>query len=231
MGQIFGSNIKVEGSVGVGALGAGNARIFAGVGDPEGVVNADVGSIFLRTDGAAGTTLFTKESDPGGPTGWAAVGGAPAATALGARVFMSVNLAVANNAATAVGFNSESFDQGTLHDNAVNNSRLTVPAGEAGRWIIQTHPAWALSGIGIRQLAIRKNGTDLMFNTLNADTMAGFAGAGNELTADSDMSIVAILDDAAAADFYEMIVYQDSGAARNLLGGATKTWFAMARVN
>jgi hypothetical protein len=43
----------------------------AGSGSPEGVVTAPVGSIFRRSDGAAGTSIYVKESGAGN-TGWVA---------------------------------------------------------------------------------------------------------------------------------------------------------------
>lgn len=45
-----------------------------GTGSPEGVVTASPGSLFLRTDGAAGTTLYVKETGTGTSTGWKAGG-------------------------------------------------------------------------------------------------------------------------------------------------------------
>jgi hypothetical protein len=48
---------------------AGGAIIRAGTGTPEAVVTAPVGSIFLRTDGGVGTTLYVKQSGTGN-TGW-----------------------------------------------------------------------------------------------------------------------------------------------------------------
>ena len=49
--------------------GAGSAIWTSGTGTPEGVVAAPVGSLFTRTDGGAGTTLYVKESGAGN-TGW-----------------------------------------------------------------------------------------------------------------------------------------------------------------
>lgn len=43
--------------------------LFGGAGSPETVVTAPIGSLFLRTDGGAGTTLYVKESGSGN-TGW-----------------------------------------------------------------------------------------------------------------------------------------------------------------
>jgi len=47
------------------------ARVLQGTGSPETVVTAPVGTLFLRTDGGAGTTLYVKESGAGN-TGWIA---------------------------------------------------------------------------------------------------------------------------------------------------------------
>jgi hypothetical protein len=51
--------------------GAGTVIWTSGTGTPEGVVVAPVGSLFTRTDGGAGTTLYCKESGAGN-TGWVA---------------------------------------------------------------------------------------------------------------------------------------------------------------
>ena len=46
-------------------------RVYSGSGDPEGAFTATVGTIYLRTDGGVGTTLYIKEVGLGN-TGWAA---------------------------------------------------------------------------------------------------------------------------------------------------------------
>lgn len=53
-----------------GSVGS-NLMIRTGTGTPEGAVTAVVGSLFLRTDGGAGTTLYVKQTGTGN-TGWAA---------------------------------------------------------------------------------------------------------------------------------------------------------------
>ncbi len=52
-------------------IGSGTPYITSGTGSPEGVVTANRGSIFMRTDGGAGTTMYVKETAAGN-TGWAA---------------------------------------------------------------------------------------------------------------------------------------------------------------
>lgn len=46
-------------------------RIVTGTGTPEGAVTAGVGTLFLRANGGASTTLYVKESGTGN-TGWVA---------------------------------------------------------------------------------------------------------------------------------------------------------------
>ncbi len=48
--------------------------IYSGTGTPEAAVVAPVGSIFLRTDGGAETSLYSKETGAGN-TGWSAMAG------------------------------------------------------------------------------------------------------------------------------------------------------------
>ena len=46
-----------------------NDLFYQGTGTPEGVVDAKIGSIYQRTDGGAGTTIYVKESGTG-KNGW-----------------------------------------------------------------------------------------------------------------------------------------------------------------
>lgn len=72
---MMGGNLEM----GIPALGQANANIIVGTGDPEGVVTAGQGSLFLRTDGDNSSTLYTKCSGSGN-TGWAAVTNEPGPT-------------------------------------------------------------------------------------------------------------------------------------------------------
>ena len=54
---------------------ADGPTVRAGTGSPEGVIEAPVGSTWHRTDGAAGSTHYYKETGTG-DTGWAAAGAA-----------------------------------------------------------------------------------------------------------------------------------------------------------
>jgi hypothetical protein len=49
-------------------------KIHVGSGTPENAVVSPIGSLFLRTDGGAGTVLYVKESGSGN-TGWNPIAG------------------------------------------------------------------------------------------------------------------------------------------------------------
>ncbi len=46
---------------------------YVGAGDPETVVAAPIGSTYRRTDGGPGSSVYVKEADDGGFTGWRAL--------------------------------------------------------------------------------------------------------------------------------------------------------------
>lgn len=60
-------DIRIAGT----AISFGTQIIRRGTGSPEGSVTAPVGSLYLRSDGGAGTTFYVKESGTGN-TGWVA---------------------------------------------------------------------------------------------------------------------------------------------------------------
>jgi len=47
-------------------------KFVSGYGTPESNIQAEIGSVYLRLDGGAGTTMYLKESGTG-DTGWAGV--------------------------------------------------------------------------------------------------------------------------------------------------------------
>ena len=63
-----GGGVYADQKVLIGALTRG---VFQGAGSPNSVLAASIGSLYLRTDGGASTTLYVKESGSGN-TGWVA---------------------------------------------------------------------------------------------------------------------------------------------------------------
>lgn len=75
-------------------FGASGPVIRSGTGSPESVVSAPVGSLFLRSDGGAGTIVYSKESGSGS-TGWVAVAGGGAGGDASTNTSTSVDSEVA----------------------------------------------------------------------------------------------------------------------------------------
>ena len=65
--QILGNGCILRGS----GASAPTTGIYSGSGSPEGVVTAGIGSLYQRSDGGTGTSLYVKESGTGN-TGWIA---------------------------------------------------------------------------------------------------------------------------------------------------------------
>jgi hypothetical protein len=68
--QVTGSCSLGDGSADIITINGG-PLLRTGTGSPESVITAPVGSLYLRTDGGANTTLYVKESGSGN-TGWVA---------------------------------------------------------------------------------------------------------------------------------------------------------------
>ena len=65
--------VTVDGSLqqNFDVIGQVTDRVRIGSGEPNGHVSAPVGTLYLRSDGGAGSTFYVKESGSGN-TGWVA---------------------------------------------------------------------------------------------------------------------------------------------------------------
>jgi len=121
----------------------------------------------------------------------------------GAKVYHSVNQAVANTTHTALAFDSETFDTDSIHDNVTNNSRLTCQT--AGKYLITFGWAWSNSPAGANapQGYIKLNGaTPIGYDFL--PSVAKFYG------------VISIIYALAVGDYVEAWVYQANGASINI---------------
>lgn len=147
--------------------------------------------------------VLTADSTQATGLKWAAASSTP--TYAGVSVFKSGNQAIANATFTAVTFDSETFDTDAFHSTSTNTSRLTVPSGKAGKYLISGTIAFA-TGTGTREVAYYKNGAALNYGpTLPASA--------NPLGTYIPISYVA---DLAVADYVEIFVYQNSGGNLNV---------------
>ena len=133
----------------------------------------------------------------------------------GARVTKSANQSLANVTFTTITFDQEPLDVGGYHD-SVNNTRLTVPTGKTGYFLVQ----WNLHSYNVTAMAYQllKNGTSFVqwSDSYNWTT-------GTEVDFTNQW-----LGALSAGDYVEIKGWQTTGGARNVYGGtgtAEPTWF------
>jgi hypothetical protein len=141
-------------------------------------------------------------------------GAAGASAFVGARVYASATLTINNNTATAIAFDSESFDTDAFHSTSVNNSRFTIPSGKDGYYRITFSTYWlTLNASGRRRYAIYKNGVE----TVAFEGAASSTSYMNQ-TGTTTMNLV-------ATDYIESFCLQNSGGTMDINAGSTATFF------
>lgn len=110
-----------------------SVRVYQGYGTPESVITAGIGSLYLRLDGGADTTLYRKESGTGA-TGWIEVKQPPA-----------LPLSLGNG---GTGQDLSTQNQGDLYyDNGSTNAFVRLTPGTAGQVLTTggaaANPSWS----------------------------------------------------------------------------------------
>jgi hypothetical protein len=160
--------------------------------------------------GIGSTNQVLKVS--GGLPAW---GAAPAPTFVGCSLYKSSNQNATNGVSTSVTFDSELFDTNGFHDNSTNNTRITIPTGYAGKYLITSALQWGANSSGIRVNDIKLNGsTFLGYSYMDA---GGYQSCQ-----------VSMIQDLVVGDYIEMIGYQNSGSTLTIGGGGRgETFFAI----
>ncbi len=173
--------------------------------DPDAVhdnVSGEIAAVTEKTAPVAADLVLLEDSEDSNDKKRAQIGNL-VQTVLGARVYKDAAQAISNATWTAIEFNQERFDSGGFHDNATNNTRLTVPAGKGGKYLIIGHIQFELNDTGGRYAQFLLNGTTRI-GEVAASTITG--------TNNPRLSWSTIYD-LAAADYVELRVYQNSGNA------------------
>lgn len=130
---------------------------------------------------------------------------------------------IADTFTTAVAFNYESYDTDEIHDGSTNNTRLTVPAGVT-KVRLSGSVAWAGNTTGRRALRMYKNGVGSFAGNPHS-TQSGYSVSHGQSVSSGALAVT-------GGDYFELVVYQDSGAAldvnENVFGlNERDTWFCM----
>lgn len=122
------------------------------------------------------------------------------ATPPSCRANRTTNLSVASSTTTYVAFDAaDSWDTDSFHSTSTNPTRLTVPAGLAGKFLIIASLEWPDHSTGWRDMIVLANGV----STLAASRSAGTPYPISQLTT---------IEQLAAGDYLELAVWQNSGA-------------------
>lgn len=124
---------------------------------------------------------------------------------IGARVFNSANISVANSSNQYLTYDTEIFDTDNMHSLSTNTGRLTI--NTAGKYLLVANAAWAATSGGRRQINIDKNRT----TQLAAQEIGSVADA----TANPAMLVIAVAD-LVVGDYVETRGFQTSGGALNI---------------
>jgi len=137
---------------------------------------------------------------------------------------ISANFVVTADASVAIAFDgTEDYDTHAMHDVVTNNSRLTVPSGQAGAYHLRVQGTMIPAGTSPRyEVKIRKNNaTDLKatyFPAVNTGIIIPFV-------------VEAVDPSAIVGDFYEVFTDDTTGGLDYTLeGGVTKTTFSAERI-
>jgi len=121
---------------------------------------------------------------------------------VGCSIYNSASLSPANATDTMLTFDTNDFDTNSFHSTSVNNGRVTIPTGYAGKYLINYAARAVANSTGYRTLTIYKNGTSLV---QLMDQVAN-----GSVTSYPTRSIILNL---AAGDYLTFYYYQNSGGA------------------
>jgi len=136
----------------------------------------------------------------------------------GALVFHTINQTIPNTTETTLVFDSEVFDTDVIHDNAVNNDRLTCKT--PGKYLVQAGAGYLTSAVGRRRLRLYKNGARQATNTL--PVLAADFSAWIEISTTVELAV---------GEYMTIASYQSSGGNLDILGGEVNhKRFSMQRI-
>lgn len=143
--------------------------------------------------------------------------------AIGARVNNSTSTVSAGNTTwTSMTWSAENFDTDAFHDTGSNTSRLTCPAGLAGKYLIVGNIQFAANTTGQRGWRILLNGATVIGGDFRNTEASGSV---------QTRAVVSAIYDLVPGDYVELQGWQSSGGALNMGGSTDYTWFSIMRLD
>lgn len=131
----------------------------------------------------------------------------------------TANQTISNNTEEAITFNADSYDIGAMHDTGINPSRVSIPGGGSGLYSFVAQIRFTANATGRREIHLYKNGSKV----------ATVVGETASASFDSYLQL-SYQDQSTAGDYFEIFVYQNSGAGLDLVFGERSTFFSAMKV-
>ena len=185
-------------------------------------LRAKLDDYFLLLAGGTMTGALVLSGDPAVALGAATkqyVDASSSSAMVGARAIPNAATTLTSGTFAAVALAAEDFDTDAFHDNATNNSRLTVPAGKGGKFRVSGAVGFAVNGTGQRLASIYKNGAEVA-------RAGGISGGGVELGS----AQVEWTGTLAATDYVQLFAYQTSTVNLDTTTNGVLTSLTIARI-
>jgi hypothetical protein len=160
----------------------------------------------------ANDTVLTADSTTATGLKWAAP--ASGANFIGCSAWNTTDYSIANGSFTSALYNAEDYDTNGFHSTTTNTSRFTIPAGQAGYYLVWANTYWrnpGTSNAGAANARFLKNGTTAYFTV-------GVAFSSYSTTTRTGVHLSGVLY-LAVGDYVEHQVYQFTGASLDTFSG------------
>lgn len=154
---------------------------------------------------------------------------AVASSFAGAKVgSTALTLLVPNTGQTEIPWNDENlaaYDIGGYHDIFTNNSRLTIPSGKAGKYLIVAFITWHAESTGThRTVVLKKNGSQILA-AMRSPPFGASIGPYQSINS---------IDSLAVGDYVSLFASQDSSGSVNIGLSSLNShdsWFSISKID
>ena len=142
---------------------------------------------------------------------------------IGCKVYASSATSISNAAYTSIAWDGESWDTDSFHDNATNNTRVTIPASMGGKYRLT----------GIINLVFDSTisaATGMLWQALHSDGTTVLAAGSGFVTQYTTCFVIVGEFSIAAAEYFVLQLFQNTGSARNTSTSVNGAWIAVERI-